>query len=192
MLKRCDWVDLKNTDYIEYHDREWGVPVHSDKKLFEMLILEGAQAGLSWTTILKKRKNYRRAFNNFDFNKIAKYNQRDLARLLHDEGIVRNQQKIRATVDNARAFIKIRTEVGTFNQYLWSFVNGQTICNNFRSIKEIPAQTKISEKISKDLKDRGMRFVGPTIIYAFLQAVGVVNDHQKNCFRYKEIKNLLK
>jgi len=183
--KRCDWVDLKNPQYIEYHDKEWGIPVHSDKKLFEMLILEGAQAGLSWATVLKKRQNYRKAFDNFDFNKVAKYTKKKEGELLKNEGIIRNKLKVSSTIQNAKVFIKIREEFGTFDKYIWSFVEGKTIQNKFKSISDLPSQSEVSEKISKDLKKRGMNFVGPTIIYAFMQAVGMVNDHQIDCFRRK-------
>jgi DNA-3-methyladenine glycosylase I len=185
-MKRCDWAPLDDELYLKYHDEEWGVPVHDDKKLFEMLILEGAQAGLSWRTVLKKRENYRKAFDNFDFNKIAKYDQKKKDSLLKNEGIIRNRLKIDSAIKNAKAFIKIIEEFGSFDKYLWEFVNNKQIKNKFKTLKDFPAKTELSDKISKDLKKRGMNFVGSTIIYAFLQAVGVVNDHQIDCFRYDE------
>jgi|TARA_Y100000310_G_scaffold129185_2_gene128364 DNA-3-methyladenine glycosylase I len=185
-MKRCDWAPLDDELYLKYHDEEWGVPVHDDKKLFEMLILEGAQAGLSWRTVLKKRENYRKAFDNFDFNKIAKYDQKKKDSLLKNEGIIRNRLKIDSAIKNAKAFIKIIEEFGSFDKYLWEFVNNKQIKNKFKTLKDFPAKTELSDKISKDLKKRGMNFVGSTIIYAFLQAVGVVNDHQVDCFRYDE------
>lgn len=190
-LKRCGWADPNNPPYITYHDKEWGVPVHNDRKLFEMLILEGSQAGLSWSTVLKKRQNYKKAFDNFDFNKIAKYSTNKQKQLLQNEGIVRNRLKISSTIQNAKVFLEIRREFGTFDKYIWGFVNGKPIQNRFRQLKELPAKTNLSDRISKDLKKRGMNFVGATIIYAFMQAIGMVNDHQTNCFRYKEIKNLV-
>ncbi|MCH7850530.1 MAG: DNA-3-methyladenine glycosylase I [Nanoarchaeota archaeon] len=187
MKKRCGWVNLDCPQYVKYHDEEWGVKSHDDLYLFEMLILEGAQAGLSWLTILKKRENYRRAFDSFDFEKIAKYDEKKIEELLLNTGIVRNRLKIRSTVSNARAFIQIREGFGLFASYVWEFVNDQTIKGGWNKRTEIPATTKISDLISKDLKKRGFNFVGPTIIYAFMQAVGLVNDHEKSCFRYGEI-----
>lgn len=189
--KRCGWVDLKNPLYVKYHDKEWGVPVHNDRKLFEMLVLEGAQAGLSWSTILNKRENYRKTFDNFDFNKIAKYSTNKQKQLLQNEGIVRNRLKISSTIQNAKVFLEIRREFGTFDKYIWGFVDRKAIQNNFRTLKDLPAKTNLSDRISKDLKKRGMKFVGSTIVYAFMQAIGMVNDHQTNCFRYKEVKNLV-
>jgi DNA-3-methyladenine glycosylase I len=189
-MNRCKWLDERNPLYLEYHDKEWGIPVHDDRKLFEMLILEGAQAGLSWSTILIKRENYRRLFDNFDFERIARYNNRKIKKLLDDSGIIRNRLKINAAIQNARAFIKIREDFGSFDKYIWNFVNNKTIQNRFKSFKEVPAKTDISDKISNDLKKRGMNFVGSTIIYAFMQAVGMVNDHETYCFRYKHIKRL--
>lgn len=183
--KRCEWAsDPLN---ISYHDNEWGVPVHNDKKLFEFLILEGAQAGLSWTTILKKRENYKKAFDNFDFKKIAKYDLKKITSLLKDEGIIRNKLKINATIENAKAFIKVIKEFRSFNNYIWKFVGNKPIKNAFKKLSDIPAKTKEAEEMSKDLKKRGFKFVGPTICYAFMQAVGMVNDHQTHCFRYKNI-----
>ena len=187
--KRCAW---SNNDklYIKYHDKEWGVPVHNDRKLFEFLILEGFQAGLSWFTILKKRENFRKAFDNFDFNKIAKYDKKKINILLKDAGIIRNRLKIEAAVTNAKAFIETRKEFGTFDKYIWSFTDGKPIQNKFESLKKIPAKTKLSDKISDDLKKRGFKFVGSTIVYAHMQATGMVNDHAVDCFRHKEVQEL--
>lgn len=185
--KRCAWTRESSSLMLKYHDREWGVPVHNDRRLFEFLILEGAQAGLSWNTILNKRRNYRRAFDNFDVNKIAKYSQKDINRLLKDEGIIRNRLKVKATVENAKRFIEVQNEYGSFDRYIWQFVGGKPIENKFKKISELPAQTKEAEAMSRDLKKRGFRFVGPTICYAFMQAVGMVNDHTTDCFRYREI-----
>lgn len=184
---RCAWSgDLPIM--ITYHDKEWGVPVHNDKKLFEFLILEGFQAGLSWRTILNKRENFRQAFDSFDFNKVAEYSKRKINSLMKDEGIIRNKLKIEGAVSNAKAFLQVRKEFGTFDKYIWEFVNGKPIKNKFKSLKEIPAKTKLSDKISDDLKKRGFKFVGSTIVYAHMQATGMVNDHLIDCFRYKEIK----
>lgn len=186
MKKRCEWC---GTDplYIKYHDEEWGVPVHDDQKLFEMLILEGAQAGLSWITVLKKRENYRNAFSNFDALKISRYSDKKIAKLLVNPGIIRNKLKVNSTVTNARAFLQIQKEFGSFDKYIWQFVDGKPIINNFTNLKEIPASTEISDRMSKDLKKRGFKFIGSTICYAYMQAVGMVNDHTTNCFRYKEV-----
>ena len=181
---RCSWAG-NDSLMVRYHDLEWGNPVHDDKKLFELLILEGAQAGLSWNTVLKKRGNYRKSFNNFDYKKIAKYTQKDVKRLLSNEGIIRNKLKIHSAIRNANAFIEIQKEYGSFDKYIWSFVSNKPIKNNFKSLKEIPASTGLSDRISNDLKKRGMNFVGSTIIYAFMQAVGMVNDHTMGCFRRK-------
>lgn len=186
MKKRCDWCG-NDPLYVRYHDKEWGVPVHSDRKLFEFLILEGAQAGLSWITILRKRPAYREAFDQFDFNKIANYNERKIQSLLKNSGIVRNRLKIRGTITNARAFLLVREEFGTFNKYIWQFVVGQPIQNKYKSIKEIPGKTEISDNMAKDLKKRGFTFIGSTICYAFMQAIDMVNDHMVGCFRYKEL-----
>ncbi|MGD9380265.1 MAG: DNA-3-methyladenine glycosylase I [candidate division WOR-3 bacterium] len=188
--KRCAWAQGSSPLMLKYHDREWGVPVHNDRKLFEFLILEGAQAGLSWNTILNRRKNYRRAFDHFNVRKIAKYTSRDVKRLLKDEGIIRNRLKINATVENARAFLRVKKEFGSFDAYIWQFVGGKPIKNRFRKLSELPARTSESEAMSRDLKKRGFRFVGPTICYAFMQAVGMVNDHTTDCFRYREINRL--
>ncbi len=172
---------------IQYHDTEWGVPLHNDKKLFEFLILEGFQAGLSWLTILKKRENFRKAFDKFDFNKVAQYGPSKINTLLKDSGIIRNKLKIESAVTNAKAFIDVRKEFGTFNKYIWRFTGGKPIHNGFETLKDIPARTELSDLISKDLKKRGFKFVGSTIVYAHMQATGMVNDHIKICFRYKEI-----
>ncbi|MCH7697200.1 MAG: DNA-3-methyladenine glycosylase I [Proteobacteria bacterium] len=189
MNKRCTWPG-EDPLYIRYHDREWGVPVHSDRKLFEFLVLEGAQAGLSWITVLKKRAAYRTAFDNFDFNKVACYNETKIKQLLNNPGIIRNKLKIRSAISNASAFIDVRKEFGTFNKYIWQFVDGKPVQNKFSSMQQIPAKTALAEQISKDLKKRGFNFVGPTIVYAHMQATGMVNDHVVSCFRYKDIKEL--
>ena len=188
--RRCAWAEGSSPLMLKYHDEEWGVPVHDDRKLFEFLTLEGAQAGLSWNTILNRRKNYRRAFDNFNVRKIAKYTGRDIKRLLRDEGIIRNRLKIKATIENAKAFLKIKKECGSFDAYIWQFVGGKPVKNSFKRLSELPARTKESETISRDLRKRGFRFVGPTICYAFMQAVGMVNDHTTDCFRYREISRL--
>jgi len=186
---RCGWCG-KDPLYVAYHDEEWGVPVYDDQALFEFLTLEGAQAGLSWSTILKKREGYRLAFDGFDAEKVARYDGIKISALLTDPGIVRNQLKIGSTVTNAQAFLNIREEWGSFSDYLWSFVDGRPIQNAWRSLAEIPAKTPLAETLSKDLKKRGFRFVGPTIIYAHMQATGMVNDHLVDCFRYPEIAEL--
>ncbi len=180
--QRCDWVNSDNKLYVEYHDTQWGVPVFDDRLLFEMLILEGAQAGLSWITILKKRENYKQAFDNFDVKKVAKYDDKKKDELLQNEGIVRNKLKINSAIKNAQVFIVLQKEFGSFSNYIWAFVNHKPIQNHFKDISEIPVKTELSDTISKDLKKRGMSFVGSTIIYAFMQAVGMVNDHQTDCF----------
>ncbi|MBT7953224.1 MAG: DNA-3-methyladenine glycosylase I [Gammaproteobacteria bacterium] len=190
-MNRCQWA---GTDplYHRYHDKEWGVPVHNDRKLFEFIILEGAQAGLSWITVLKKRAAYKEAFDNFDFNKVAKYKETKVKQLMNNAGIIRNQLKIRSAIKNAQAFIKIREEFGTFNKYIWQFVGNKPIQNKWRNMKELPATSAVSDELSKDLKKRGFSFVGSTIIYAHMQATGMVNDHTIDCFRYKEVKALSK
>ena len=175
---------------LRYHDKEWGVPVHNDRKLFELLILEGAQAGLSWQTVLNRRSNYRRAFDNFNAHKVAKYTKRDFARLLNDKGIIRNRLKIEATIENANRFLEVRKEFGSFDKFMWQFVDGKPKRNKFKHLSELPAKTKESEAMSRELRRRGFRFVGPTICYAFMQAVGMVNDHTTDCFRYHEINRL--
>ncbi len=185
-MQRCSWP--KSELDIAYHDTEWGVPVHDDRLLFEMLILEGAQAGLSWSTILKKRENYRRACDNFDARQIAKYDDRKIKSLLADEGIVRNRLKIAATIQNAKSFLAVQKEFGSFDAYIWQFVGGKPIQNQRKSLKEIPARTPESDAMSKDLLKRGFKFVGSTICYAFMQAVGMVNDHTVDCFRQKQLQ----
>ena len=180
---RCQWVNT-NLLYIDYHDQEWGVPIYDDQRLFEFLILEGAQAGLSWLTILKKRDNYRKAFDHFDAVKIAKYTPQKLEKLILDPGIVRNRLKIQAAVTNAKLYLAIQKEFGSFSKYIWSFVDGKPIKNHWRSLTEVPTSTEISDAMSKDLKKRGFKFVGSTICYAFMQAVGMVNDHTLDCFCY--------
>lgn len=180
--RRCWWADGNDADYVRYHDEEWGRPVHDDIRLFEMLTLEGAQAGLSWATILRKRAHYRLAFAGFDPQKVARFDARRKAALLHDPGIVRNRLKIDSTISNARAFLAIQRELGSFDQYLWDFVNGKPVVNRPRMRDQVPARTDLSDRISQDLVKRGFRFVGSTIIYAYLQAVGVVNDHTQECF----------
>jgi len=185
--KRCGWVGESNPLMLEYHDREWGVPVHDDRKHFEFLVLEGAQAGLNWSIVLKKREGYRRAFSGFDPNKVARYTEKRVQKLLLDPGIIRNRQKIDAAVRNARAFLTIQEEFGTFDAYAWRFVGGQPKVNRWRVIKQIPATSPESDAFSKDLKHRGFSFVGSTVIYAHMQAVGMVNDHVVDCFRYREV-----
>ena len=182
---RCPWPS--NDLSIRYHDLEWGVPVHDDRLLFEYLILEGAQAGLSWQTVLNKRENYRAAFDDFDAEKIARYGDKQTARLLANEGIIRNRLKIAATIQNAKAFLKVREEFGSFDEYLWRFVDGRPVVNRRKSMQEVPARTEISDALSKDLLKRGFKFVGSTICYANMQAVGMVNDHLVTCFRHKEL-----
>lgn len=189
MKNRCTWCG-DDPLYMAYHDEEWGVPIHDDRLLFEFLLLEGAQAGLSWITILKKRENYRKAFDAFDYNKIADYSEQDILRLLEDTGIVRNRLKVKSAVKNAQAVIKIQSEFGSLNTYLWGFVAGNTIQNKWETLADIPVTTEISDKMSKDLKKRGLNFVGPTICYSLMQAVGMVNDHTTDCFRYQEVKQL--
>jgi len=184
---RCDWA--KNDLAIAYHDAEWGVPQHDDRKLFEFLILEGAQAGLSWDTILRKRENYRAAFDDFDAEKIARYDASKCAELLTDEGIIRNRLKIASAVQNARGFLKVKEEFGSFDSYIWRFVDGKPVKNAWENFREVPAKTAISDAISKELKKRGFNFVGSTIMYAFMQACGLANDHLVSCFRYREIKS---
>jgi DNA-3-methyladenine glycosylase I len=186
MKIRCTWA---GTDpiYIKYHDTEWGIPLHDDRKLFEFLVLDGFQAGLSWITILKKRSNYRKAFDQFDPEKIAGYNLHKVKALLSDKGIVRNKLKIEAALQNANAFLVVQKEFGSFNDYIWQFTGGKTIKNAWKTLAEIPAQTSVSASMSKDLKKRGFKFVGPKICYAFMQAAGMVNDHVVDCFRYHQV-----
>lgn len=184
--KRCSWAGT-NPLYVAYHDREWGKPVHRDRKLFEMLTLEGAQAGLSWLTILKKRDHYRKVFDGFDPQKVARFDRRKILRLLQDPGIVRNRAKVESTVGNARVLLSIREEFRTFNRFCWQFVDGKPMINRWKSVRNVPAQTERSVAFSRELLRRGMKFVGPTICYAFMQATGMVNDHTLDCFRYEEL-----
>jgi len=184
---RCPWC-LGSERYLRYHDEEWGVPVHNDRRLFEFLILEGAQAGLSWSTILNKRENYRKAFARFDPAKVARFGAREAKKLMADAGIVRNRLKIRSAIDNARAFLDVRREFGSFDAYLWGFVDGRSLQGLRRSMKQVPARTHLSDAITKDLKRRGFRFVGSTIVYAFMQAIGMVNDHLTDCFRCTQLQ----
>ena len=184
--QRCAWAGT-NPLMVRYHDTEWGVPVHDDRLLFEYLILEGAQAGLSWQTVLNKRENYREAFDNFDAEKIARYNEARIVKLMSNPGIIRNQLKIRSTIGNAKAFLKVLEEFGSFDTYLWRFVDGKPIINRRQSMKDVPARTEISDAMSKDLLKRGFKFVGSTICYANMQAIGMVNDHLVTCFRHKEL-----
>ena len=184
MVTRCEWAtDEPN---LSYHDKEWGKPEHNDQKLFEFLILEGAQAGLSWVTILKRREGYRKAFSNFDVTKVSKYNQKQITKLLKDESIIRNRLKVNSAVNNAKQFLKVQKEFGTFDKYIWGFVDHKPIKNQFKKLSDLPASTLISENMSKDLKKRGFNFVGPTICYALMQAIGMVNDHTSGCFRYQK------
>ena len=184
---RCPWVDLSKPDYVDYHDREWGVPVHDDLLLFEFLILEGAQAGLSWYTVLRKRENYRAAFDDFDPKKIARYDEDRVMGLLGIPGIIRNRLKILAAITNAQRFLEVQEEYGSFDVYIWRFVGGMPVVNEFRDMSEVPATTPVSDSMSKDLRQRGFKFVGSTICYAYMQATGMVNDHSVACFRRQEI-----
>jgi DNA-3-methyladenine glycosylase I len=186
-MKRCAWVDTNNERMVAYHDTEWGVPVTNDKKLFEFIVLESAQAGLSWSTILNKRGGYRKAFRQFDPKKVAKMTEKDMAKLLKDESIIRNRLKIQATITNSQAFLGIQKDFGSFSNYMWGFVEGKPVQNKLKSMKEVPATTPLSIEIAKDLKKRGFKFLGPTIWYAHMQAVGMVNDHTTDCFRYKQV-----
>ena len=183
---RCSWCG-NDPLYVSYHDKEWGVPVYDDNKLFEFLVLETFQAGLSWITVLKKRENFRKAFDDFNYEKITTYSEKKIASLLQDKGIIRNKLKVKATVTNAQAFIKVQKEFGSFSKYIWGFVNGIPIVNTFNSLSEIPANTPLSDTISNDLKKRGFKFVGSTVVYAHMQATGMVNDHITSCFRHKEV-----
>lgn len=189
MFERCDWCEDTFEQYVRYHDEEWGVPVHNDKTLFEFLILETAQAGLSWSTILKKREGYRQAFANFDVEKVAVFNEEKIRQLINNPAIVRNELKIRSAVNNARRFREIQQKYGSFNNYIWQFVDGKPIQNKWEHIGQIPTTTEISDQLSKDLKKRGFKFVGSTTMYAYMQAVGMVNDHLISCFRYSEINS---
>jgi len=187
-MKRCEWANGSELEQ-SYHDNEWGVAVHDDRSLFEFLVLEGAQAGLSWSTILRKREGYRKAFENFDAQKISRYSEDDIARLLINSEIIRNKLKINATITNARAFLQVQEQFGSFDHYIWQFVHGRPIQNSWERMIDIPSSTSESEAMSKDLRKRGFKFVGATICYAFMQAVGMVNDHVVDCFRYEELKN---
>ena len=184
--KTCAWVESAGEFYNKYHDEEWGVPTHDDRMLFEMLILEGAQAGLSWLTVLKKRPNYKKAFDDFDVKKVARYDEEKFQELLKNEGIIRNKLKVRSATRNARVFLDIQKEFGSFDAYIWGFVKNKPIQNKFKKHTDIPASTALSDVISKDLKKRGMNFVGSTIIYAFMQSIGMVNDHEVKCFRHSK------
>ncbi|MHA1975977.1 MAG: DNA-3-methyladenine glycosylase I [Candidatus Hodarchaeales archaeon] len=187
--RRCEWAGEEQL-MRDYHDEEWGVPVHDDRELFELLILEGAQAGLSWATILKRREGYRKAFANFEVKKVADFSEQDFNRLIIDEGIIRNKLKIRSAINNAKRFIEVQKEFSSFDKYIWSFVDHKPVHKELTSLSEIPASTLLSEKISKDLKKRGFNFIGPTICYAYMQSIGMVNDHVVSCFRYNSIKNM--
>ncbi len=189
--KRCGWCE-GDALYEEYHDTEWGVPLYEEGQLFEFLILETFQAGLSWITILRKRANFRKAFDNFDYYKISEYSEEKLQELMQDSGIIRNKLKIKASVANAQAFLRVQSEFGSFSTYIWGFVNGKPVQNAVQNYRDAPATTELSIAISKDLKKRGFKFVGPTVIYAHMQATGMVNDHETSCFRYKQVKDLTK
>ena len=187
MIKRCDWAQ-KNQLEMHYHDNEWGVPVHDDKQLFEMLILESVQSGLSWSTVLHKREGYRQAFDNFDVHKVAQYGEDKVALLNQDKGIIRNKLKIKATINNAACFIEIQKQYGSFDDYIWSFVGGEPIQNGWQTMSEVPTSTPESEKMSQSLRSKGFKFIGPTSCYAYMQATGMVNDHLISCFRFHEVK----
>ena len=189
MKKRCKWCG-DDPLYLDYHDKEWGVPVHDDRQHFEMIILDGAQAGLSWITILKRRDSYREAFDNFDSEKVARYPDKKIEKLLQNSGIIRNRLKVNSAVENAKSFLRIQEEFGSFDDYIWQFTGHKTIQNKWKNMNELPPKTKESDSMSKDLKKRGFSFVGSTICYAYMQAAGMVNDHVMDCFRYKEVKNL--
>ena len=184
--KRCGWCE-GNALYTKYHDQEWGVPTFNDKILFEFLILETFQVGLSWITILKKRNNFKKSFDYFDYNKISKYDFKKEEKLLNDTSIIRNKSKIKASINNSKSFIKIKESMGSFSNYIWDFISGEPIINSFQKLNEIPAYTVLSEKISKDLKQKGFKFVGPTVVYSYMQAIGMVNDHLESCFRHSEV-----
>lgn len=189
-MKRCAWCENTFEAYEEYHDTEWGVPVHDDRIHFEFLILEGAQAGLSWSTVLKKRAGYREAFANFDPQVVAQFSEEKQERLLENPNIIRNRLKVKSAVENAKAFLKVQEEFGSFDPYIWSFVNQQPIVNEWKNLEEVPARTDVSDAMSKDLKKRGFNFVGSTIMYAYMQACGLVNDHTTDCFRYQQVLQL--
>ena len=185
--KRCEWVEGTFQQYVDYHDREWGVPVHDDQVLFEFLILESAQAGLSWSTILKKRESYREAFAGFDPEKVARFDNSDVERLMQNDGIVRYDKKIRSAIKNAKSFLEVQKEFGSFDTYIWDFVDQEPIINAPKALNEVPAKTELSDRIARDLKRRGFSFLGSTTVYAYLQACGLVNDHTIDCFRYREL-----
>ena len=188
-LQRCPWLNLDKPDYVAYHDREWGVPVHDDRKHFEFLTLESAQAGLSWYTVLRKRANYRQAFAEFDPAKVSRFNAAKIEQMLQDPGLIRNRRKISAAVENARHFLAVQDEFGSFSAYIWRFVGGEPIVNEFRTLADLPATSRESDALSKDLKSRGFKFIGSTVIYAHMQATGMVNDHVLDCFRRSQILN---
>jgi len=188
MKKRCGWTS-SDPIYMDYHDKEWGVPLHDDQRLFEFLLLDGAQAGLSWLLILKKRESYRKAFHNFDARKMSRFDERKIESLMLDTGIIRNRLKIQSAIRNAKAFLQVKKEFGTFDRFIWQFTGGKTIRNSWKKLGEVPAKTAESDEMSKELRRRGFNFVGSTICYAFMQAAGMVNDHLVNCFRYKEVGN---
>lgn len=190
MKNRCPWCEGTLDAYVKYHDEEWGVPVHDDKTQFEFLILEGAQAGLSWSTILKKRDGYRQEFANFDVEKVARFDEQKIQKMLQNPGIIRNKLKVRSAVSNAQLFIEIQKEVGSFSEYIWSYVGGSPIQNNWESMDKVPATTKESDKLAKDLQKRGFKFTGSTIMYAHMQATGLVNDHITGCFRHQQVKEI--
>jgi DNA-3-methyladenine glycosylase I len=190
-MKRCPWCESDDM-YINYHDKEWGVPVHDDRKHFEFLVLESFQAGLSWRTILKKRENFKKAFDGFDPKKVAKYNKKKIGKLMKNAGIIRNRMKIEASINNAQRFLEVQKEFGSFDKYIWEFTNFKPKINSWKRMSQIPATTKLSDEISKDLKKRGFKFVGSTTIYAHIQAIGLVNDHITSCFRYDQLKEKLK
>ena len=188
MKKRCFWVPPDDVLYIDYHDKEWGVPVHDDRKLFEFLILEGFQAGLSWRTVLHKRENFRKAFAEFEVQEVARFNEGRIGRLMNNAGIIRNQLKIRAAVQNARAFLDVQQKYGSFDSFIWQFTDGRPLVNHWQTEEQVPASTELSDKISKELKSLGFKFVGTTICYAHMQATGMVNDHTVDCFRHTELE----
>jgi len=185
--KRCEWVPLNKPLYVQYHDVEWGVPVHDDQKMFEFVVLESFQAGLSWEIILNKRENFRKAFAGFDFRKVARFDEDKVQTLLQDAGIIRNQMKIRATIKNAQRYLEIIDEFGSFCKYFWAFTDGKPLVNHFKAMGDIPASTELSDTIAKDLKRRGFKFMGTTVVYAHMQAVGMVNDHTEDCFRFSQV-----
>ena len=188
-MNRCDWCG-SNELYVKYHDEEWGVPVHDDRKHFEFLVLESAQAGLNWLTILKKRENYRKAYDNFDYLKVSDYDENKIEELMQNEGIIRNRRKIEASVNNAKCFMEIQKEFGSFDKYIWGFVTNQPVVNHWNNISQVPASSDLSDIVSKDLKKRGFKFLGTVIVYAHLQATGVINDHLTTCFRYEQIPEI--